>query len=208
MVPKDKWKINPQKTAFVVIDLQNTYVHPGAPLEVSGARNFIPRLNEAARVCRKLGMPVIHTYHTSNTDLSDAGILQEIRPRTSSELEAVDGRRGVALYETLEVLDTDYVLRKIRYSAFIPGSSTIEPLLRGLGRDSIIIGGVLTDVCVATTAQDAMMLGFKVFYVADFTATLSEERQKITLEVLDRHFVKVISFPELMKELGSLLPYR
>ena len=82
---------------------------------------------------------------------------------------------------------------KIRYSALIPGSSNLEPLLRGLGRDSFIICGILTDVCVASTTIDAMMLGFKVFFVADLTRTLSDERQKIALEVIGRHFARVVT---------------
>jgi ureidoacrylate peracid hydrolase len=202
--PKDAWKIDPSKTALVVIDMQNTYVHPGAPLAVAGAMEFIPKLNEVAGICRKLGMPCIYTYHSSNPELTDAGLIQDVRPRTSSELEAIDGRRGTELYSTLEVKKGDYVLRKIRYSAFIPGSSTLEPLLRGLGRDTIILGGVLTDVCVATTASDAMMLGFKVFYVGDFAATLTDARQKVALEVLDRHFAKVMTYESVRDELKAL----
>jgi len=71
--------------------------------------------------------------------------------------------------------------------------------LRGLGRDSLIICGVATDICVATTIVDAMMLDFRVFLVGDLTTTLSDERQKVALEVLDRHFAKVVTLDEVQK---------
>jgi len=77
----------------------------------------------------------------------------------------------------------------------------LEPLLRGLGRDRFIICGVATDVCIGATTIDGMMLGFKVFLVGDLTATFSQERQKIALEVYDRHFAKVMNFNEVMEEL-------
>ena len=49
-----------------------------------------------------------------------------------------------------------------------------------------------------------MMLGFKVFFVGDLTATRSEERHRIALEVYDKHFAKVMTFDEVMKELAQL----
>ena len=84
----------------------------------------------------------------------------------------------------LDVKEGDYEVKKIRYSCFIAGSSNLEPLLRGLGRDSFIICGVATDVCVLTTTVDGMMLGFRVFYVGDLTTTFNEERQRIALQAI------------------------
>ena len=204
MVPKDNWKINAANTALVTIDLQNTFVAPGAPVECADARDFIPRVNELARICRRLGIPVIHVYVSIRPDLSDSGLRQEFRPSTGSDMETLEGKRGVELYKDLETEESDYLVKKIRYSALIPGSSSLEPLLRGLGRDSIIICGVATDVCVGTTTYDAMMLGFKVFFVGDLTTTLNPERQKVALEVIDRHFAKVVTFDEVKKELEQL----
>jgi len=73
-----------------------------------------------------------------------------------------------------------------------------------LGRDRLIICGVATDVCVGATTADAMMLGFKVFLVSDITATLSDERQRVALEVLNEHFAKVITFEQVQEELKQL----
>jgi nicotinamidase-related amidase len=204
MVPKDSWKIDPKKTAFVGLDFQNMVMQPGGPYEVAQARGFLDKVNEAAALCRGVGIPVLYGYHASNTDLTDAGLQHEIRPRTGDDLEAVDGRSGVKLFKGLDVQKGDYVFRKIRYSAFIRGSSNLEPLLRGLDRDSIILCGLLTDVCVGATAQDAMMLGFKVFLISDLTATLNDLRYEAALEVLERHFAKVMSYEAVRKELTAL----
>ena len=73
-----------------------------------------------------------------------------------------------------------------------------------MGRDSFIICGVATDICVGTTTADGMMMGFKVFFVGDLTATFSQERQKVALEVYSM-FAKVMTFDEIMKELAQLV---
>ena len=60
-----------------------------------------------------------------------------------------------------------------------------------------IIAGIITTI-------DAMMLGFKVFFVGDLTVTRTGERHEIALEVLDTLFAKVTTFDEAMKELEQL----
>lgn len=204
MVLKANWKIGLKNTALVTIDLQNAFVEQGAPVECAEAREFIPRVNELTRICREVGIPVMHVYMAVRTDLSDIGLLQEIRPREDLDKDTFDGRRGAECYKDLEVKESDYRVRKNRYSALIPGASSLEPLLRGLGRDSLIVCGVATDVCVGTTTSDAMMLGFRVFLVSDLTSTLGEERQRVALEVLGRNFAKVVTFDEVKRELQQL----
>lgn len=205
MTPKDNWKIDTAKTAMVIIDLQRTFLDPNSPVECAQARNFVPKVNELASMCRQLRIPVIHVRTSHRPDLSDIGLLQDIRPRQGEhELELLEGKKGVDFYKGMEIAGEDYVVTKIRYSAFIPGSSSLEPLLRGLGRDSFIICGVATDVCVGTTTADAMMLGFKVFFISDLTATLTEERHRVALEVLNKHFAKVTTFDQVKRELEQL----
>jgi len=92
---------------------------------------------------------------------------------------------------------------KNRYSAFIAGSSALEKLLRSLGRTSIIICGVAADVCVGATTIDAMMPGFKVFFVSDLTANATPERQKVALEVYDGNFAKVVTSAQVIQMLSA-----
>jgi len=175
-------------------------------VECLGGRELVPKINELADMCRKLKIPVIFLKSDRRADLSDSGLLWDMRPgQPDDELEPLQGRKGNEFYPGLIITPGDYIVPKVRYSALIPGSSSLEALLRGLGRDSFIICGVATDVCVGTTTADAMMLGFKVFVVGDLTATASEERQRVALEVIDRCFAKVMTFNEVMEELAGLV---
>lgn len=205
-VPKDSWKIEVRKTAFVTIDMQRGFLDPGAPVECARGRDIVEKINEISDICRKLKMPVIHVRHSERADLSTSGLKKDMRPRQKeNELEILEGLRGAEFYKGMNIAAGDYVIPKVHYSAFIAGSSSIEPLLRGLGRGTIIICGVATDVCVGITTADAMMLGFKVFYVGDLTATLTEERYRVALEVLNRHFAKVVTFDQVKRELTEIL---
>jgi nicotinamidase-related amidase len=200
-LPKDDWQIEPGKTAVLVIDMQRAYLDPGAPRQAAGGREIVPKINEFTAMCRELNIPVIFIHQTSRPDGSDGGLKSDFRPPGEHELRAVEGKIGIEFYPELNVAQSDYVVPKIRYSAFIPGSSILERLLHGLGRDSIIACGVATDVCVATTIADAMMLDFKVFLISDLTASFTEERRKAALNVIEQHFAKVMTFAEVKEEL-------
>jgi len=202
---KDDWAITVDKTALVVIDMQRAFVDKGTPTECVGARELVPKINALAAVCRRLRIPVIFIKATRRIDQLDSGLMNDMYAGDpDDEMRALDGRKGAEFCNGLNIMQDDYIVPKKRYSALIAGSSNLETLLRSLNRDRFIICGVATDVCVGTTTTDGMMLGFKVFFISDLTATLSEERQRVALEVYDRHFAKVMTFDAVMKELAQL----
>ena len=53
--------IDPMKTALIVVDMQNDFVAPGAPLETPAGRTMLPNLKRAIGFCREQGIPVIYT---------------------------------------------------------------------------------------------------------------------------------------------------
>lgn len=202
--PKDAWTIQPGKTALVVIDMQRGFVDAGAPLECLGARELVPGINKLAQRCRQLKIPVVFVRVGFRADLPDTGLSPYFRDESlkASELFPEEGRKGGDFCPGLVMTGDDYIVSKLRYSALILGSSSLESLLRWLGRDSFMICGVATDVCVGTTTMDGMMLGFRVFFIGDLTATFSEERRQAALEAYDRHFARVMTLAEVMKELA------
>ena len=63
--------------------------------------------------------------------------------------------------------------------------------------DSVIITGVMTDLCCETTARDAFTRGFRVYFMADATATNTEERHLASLRAISRGFGEVLTSKEL-----------
>src|SRR5882672_12048641 len=61
-------RLDPRRTALVVIDMQNAFVAPGAPIEVPGARAIVPAINRLAAELRGRGVPVIWVLHQNAGD--------------------------------------------------------------------------------------------------------------------------------------------
>jgi nicotinamidase-related amidase len=92
-------------------------------------------------------------------------------------------------------LEGHHVIEKNHYSAFF--GTDLEDRLRDLEVETVIISGLMTDLCCETTARDAFMRGFKVVFLADCTATECEERHLRTLKLVSRAFGEVVTSSDL-----------
>jgi ureidoacrylate peracid hydrolase len=198
--------LDPARTAFVVIDMQETFCEPGSPAEVPTSRGIVQPINDLSRGLRERGMPVIWVLHanTHHGGVSDWEgffnhvVSDDVRNRTIESLEP--GRQRV--WQELEAASSDITVIKNRYSALIPGSSSLERILRNLGVDTLLIGGTKTNVCCESTARDAMMLDFKVVMVEDCCAALSDEEHRSALETFIQQFGDVMTSREVLERLG------
>ena len=146
------------RTAAVYIDMQVTFLAPGAPVEVPIARAIVPQINALNARLRALGVRIYWIAHanTSREGASDWPgffdhfVSDEARERTIAGL--APGADGQKLWPELEVAEDDTILFKNRYSALIAGSSSLETMARGRGIDTLLIGGTKTDVCCESTA--------------------------------------------------------
>ena len=110
-------RIEPAKTAMIVVDMQNDFVAPGGGLETPAARAMVPRLVEALQLCRSAGIKVIYTTHAHRRDGSDMGLFamhQPIAARTAT----VDGTWGIEIYPEVAPAAGEHVIKRHRYSGF------------------------------------------------------------------------------------------
>src|SRR5215216_1018846 len=90
-------RIDPSTTALIVVDMQNDFVAPGAPLESPAGRAMLPRLQQALACCREHGIPVIYTAHVHRPGGCDQGLLaHDLRISRGEAL--VDGSPGAAIF--------------------------------------------------------------------------------------------------------------
>jgi ureidoacrylate peracid hydrolase len=108
------------------------------------------------------------------------------------------GSDGHALWPGLEVLPRDLKVFKSRFGAFAPGSSELHAILRDRGIDTLIVTGTASQVCCESTARDAMMMNYKVFFVADGNATFNDEEHNATLSAMAHTFCDVIGTDDLL----------
>lgn len=199
--------LRPPETAFVVIDMQNAFVAPGGVIEVPASREIIPVINRMAAECRNLGVPVIwiRSHHPKGGSdwrhFFDHFVRPERREAAAAALS--DDAPSSRFHPDMDIRDEDYIVFKNRYSCLIPGSSSLERLLRSLGRDTLLLAGTKTNICVESTARDAMMLDFRVVVLSDATAALTDEEHQASLNVLIQEFADILVTADVLDELRT-----
>jgi ureidoacrylate peracid hydrolase len=116
------------------------------------------------------------------------------------------GAFGHAIWPGLEVLPQDLTVQKRRFGAFAPGASDLHAILQRRGIDTLIITGTATQVCCESTARDAMMLNYKVFFIADGNATFNDDEHNATLSAMAHAFCDVIdtgTMVEMIERVGA-----
>jgi len=198
---------DPARTALLVIDMQDTFCAPDSPAEVPVSRSIVESINRLARALRARGATVVWILHanTRRGEKSDWEmffnhiVADDVRLRTIDSL--LPGRQSV--WSGLEQGNDDLTVFKNRYSALIHGSSQLEPLMRNLGIDTLLIAGTKTNVCCEATVRDAMMLDFRTVIVSDCCAALSDEEHRATLETFIQQFGDVMTADEVLERMGK-----
>lgn len=169
-------RIVPSRTALVVIDLQNAFMRVGAPSEVPNARTIVPAINKLAQALRRAGGTVAWVQATFEHGGWPLFFEHMVRPEIAARILAAlrPGSPDHALWPELAVADGDIVVPKYRFSAFLPGASTLPAILRGRGVDTVLIAGCMTNMCCNSSARDAVMTDFRTVMVSDCNAARTD----------------------------------
>ena len=197
--------MNPAKTAFVVIDMQNYFVKPGFQGEVPPARAIVPAVNKLAVALRGMGGHIVWIKNATNDTRESWSVFHDhlMTPdRRDTRYATMDtSHEGHQLWTELEAKPEDAQIVKKRFSAFIQGSSNIEEHLRARGIDNLLIGGTATNVCCESSARDAMMLNFKTTMVSNALATYNDEQHAASLHAFYSIFGDVQTVDEAIASL-------
>jgi ureidoacrylate peracid hydrolase len=195
--------LDPSKTALVVVDLQNGFmVEEVAAAYVPVAVQIVPNVNRLAAAVRRTGGKVFWIKQTVDaaSALAWSEWLGMMTPAVREGLvkNLAPGSRGHELYPELEVLPTDEIVQKYRFSAFVQGASDLPQRLRAQGFDTVLITGTVTNVCCESSARDAMMLNFKTIMVSDGNAARSDAEHNATLAAFYAVFGDVMDTSSLI----------
>jgi ureidoacrylate peracid hydrolase len=195
-------KIDPARTSLLVVDMQKGFLEPDGVMFLAEGRTIIPAVDSAVALCRSVGIQVIWTR------MSHEGMVQSAYPELFPQHFFPDGsprlNRGTRDFEIVEALrpaPDDVVIDKLTYSSF--GRTGLEALLRRAGRNTVIVVGIATNVCVESTAREAFALGFRVIVLSDAVATGNAEVHKASLKTLGLAFGWVVSSAQLRECLAA-----
>jgi isochorismate hydrolase len=172
-----EWSPVKDRTAILFIDCQEYFRGLISPI----LENII-KVIEAAH---KTDVPLFFTQHGHKPN-EEPGLLGDWWADI-----IVEGSESAQLLAELGVRPGDTIIKKDRYSAFY--KTDLEQLLREKNIKDLIIGGVMTNLCCETTARDAFVRDFRVFFLADGTSTATADFHLATLKNLSYGFATLMT---------------
>ena len=199
------------RTAHLVIDMQNGFVEPGAPVEVPAARDIVPNINAISAAVRAGGGINVFLRMTVDEESlrSWSNWFRYFHtPMTTAGFKEAFGR-GARLWRLYPAIDTasgDLVVDKTRFGAFVPGASDLHQVLQARKIDTLIISGTLSNCCCESTARDAMQMNYKLIFVADANAALTDAAHNATLDNMTMLFADVVFTDEVLATIAASAP--
>lgn len=187
-----EFSLDPNRTALIVVDMVNEFLEPGGKMVLPGGEVLYPPLNELLDAAHKAHVPVFWTN-------------QWLRPDDSLFKKRIPhclvGTWGAQIVDALHQTPDDIVVPKRRYSAFF--RTDLDLYLRERDIETVIITGVVTNICVRSTVNDAFFLGYEVIIPVECVAATSPMAQESTLYDIETHYGTVTSVEKVLPLLGS-----
>jgi nicotinamidase/pyrazinamidase len=172
-----------ERTALVVVDLQNDFADPAGGLSVAGGDGIVPLVNAHVREATEAGALVVATqdWHPPSTPhfAKDGGIWPvhcvgdtwgaELHPAFELPADAPRVRKGTNGEDGY----SGFTMRDPESGDEMP--TELESLLRERGIERVVVCGLATDYCVVATALDAVRLGFDTSLLTDAVAAVNLE---------------------------------
>ena len=162
----------PSKTALIIIDMQNDFALPDAPMGVAGAMAVLPNIRRVLEHFRAQGLPVFHVVREYRADGSDIEATR-LDGFLAKKPYCVPGTPGCEIVAGLEPLPGEYRIVKNRFSAFM--HTELDFMLRRLGVDTIAVVGIQYPNCIRTTVFDGVAHGYDVILVTDAAGAQTED---------------------------------
>lgn len=200
-----RWDLVPGRTAVVVIDAQNDFLHPDGwyaqnGIDISHMRRTIEPTADLVASARRRNIPIVWTRHGFRGE-QDAGVFMVLRPFLKEGGLRV-GTWGYQIIDDVGSRENDWFVEKNRLSAFF--NTNLELVLRGLNAETVLFAGVLTNQCIAASSKDANFRDFKPIVVADCTGTTLPHLHEPALEMIEVGWGEVRSLEEALKEIDDM----
>ena len=172
--------VDPKSTALVVVDMVNEFCKPGGAMVLPGYEALVPPQKTVLAAARQRACPILWVVDTHRKNVRQD---REFLKRTPHCLE---GGWGAQVIEDLEPKPDDIYVVKRRYSAFF--NTDLDVTLRDLEIDTVVVFGVVTNICVRSTVHDAFFLGYQVVVPEDCVAATGAREQASSLYDIATHF--------------------
>ena len=201
-------RIDPAKTAILVVDVQNDYYTPKGAVSAGHDRSLLDSTVEPQvrliSESRTLGMLIVFIQSTvlpGHQNESPARLHQKFRNLSMYDIPSMDwvieGTWGHDVIDQLKQVAPDAVrVNKGRNNGF--ANTNLDMVLRSNGIDTVVCTGMATDGCVAATARGAEEHGYRCLIARDCVGSLKPDLHKCALKVLGAR-MEVLESSEIMR---------
>lgn len=169
------------KNALLLIDFEKEWVDKSSDYYVGDIPGVIERTNRLTEFCRSQGYKIIFTRHVEK----------------DSDGAFAAGSENVEIIPRLHKKDSDVLITKNKISPFY--QTKLQAELKGVSK--IVVAGLLTNLCVRHTVEDAYDRDFKIIVIKDCCATFDSKTQEFTFNDLKatREEVEFVTLKEFLK---------
>lgn len=166
----DEVELPADRTALIIVDMQNDFVKPGGALRVPSAERTIGPIRLLLERARRSGVLTIFTQDTHYMDDPEFGIWGR---------HVVKGTWGWRIIDELAPVEGEVVVEKTRYDGFY--GTPIDDLLRVNGVENVVVVGTVANICVLHTASSAALRWYRVYMPLDGISALNDFDYYLTL---------------------------
>lgn len=182
---------HPDRSLLLTIDVQNDFTRTGAPAEIPGTRDCVPRIRKLLEACRRRNRPVVHVVRLYRSDGSNvdpcrrrsiesgedvvrpgsegAELVQELKPASNPRLDP--DRLLAGKFQRLG--NVEWAMYKPRWGAFY--RTPLEEKLEQLSVDTLVVCGCNFPNCPRTTIYEASERDYRLVFVSDGTSGTYEQ---------------------------------
>ena len=195
------WEIDPARMALIIIDMEDEFVKPEYSVHwIPDAYRQVPKIKLLIETCREQGIPIIYTCCIYHPKGYDAGLIPEV-PMGMARAGMTELFREVDIFEDLAPRPEDVIITKQTYNAFY--NTNLDHTLKGMGRDTVIICGTMTNYCCGASARDAFFRGYRVVFGSDINATDDPQLHEAELQTLRRGYALIMSCDEIIEAIND-----
>jgi len=187
-----KFKFLPKKSALLVIDMQDFFLNKESHAFIPSAITIIKNINSIITEYRNQNLPIIFTYHAYDEG-EEPGIMGRWWGDMLRDTDPLS-----KIHSSIDYNKNDTTIQKKRYSAFI--GTNLDQILKDKKIDTLVIVGIMTHLCCESTAREAFMKDYEVYFVVDATATDFEDLHISSIKTLNDGFVRPVKADYIFKE--------
>jgi gluconolactonase len=171
--------LDPDRCVLIIQDLQNDVMIDGGAFAETGSpehakeQNIVENVKALAETCRSKGIPVLHVWYIVEEGSPGLKLNAPLFQGVKDANALVRGTWGAAPAEGLEPQDGDFIVEKMRMSAW--EGTRLESLLKGFGRDTIIVTGAWTNMSIEHTSRTGADKGYFMVVPEDGCSTMNAD---------------------------------